>query len=92
MLDPQRDKNDDSTKEPDMEDTMRDEYDFSSMQGGVRGKYVHRYQRGEGQVTLDPDVAAVFPTSNAVNEALRSLIRIARAEKEERQPSDAPIG
>lgn len=57
------------------EPEMRDEYDFS---GGVRGKYVQQYRTGTNVVLLDPDVAAAFPDSEAVNEALRELIKIAR--------------
>ena len=49
---------------------MRSEYDFS---GGVRGKYAARYAAGSNVVVLDPDVAAKFPTSEAVNDALREL-------------------
>ncbi len=47
------------------------EYDLS---GGIRGKYVDRYRQGTNVVLLDPDVAAKFPDSKAVNEALRSLV------------------
>ncbi len=47
------------------------EYDLS---GGVRGKYVDRYRQGTNVVLLDPDVAAKFPNSKAVNEALRALV------------------
>lgn len=50
---------------------MRDEYDFSR---GARGKYAPRYREGTNVVVLDPDVAEVFPTSAAVNRALRSLL------------------
>jgi hypothetical protein len=53
---------------------MRPEYDFS---GGVRGKYVDRYQEGTNVVLLDPEVAAAFPDSESVNEALRGLLTIA---------------
>ena len=49
---------------------MLDEYDFS---GGVRGKYAARYQEGTNIVRLDDDVAAMFPSSEEVNEALRTL-------------------
>jgi hypothetical protein len=49
---------------------MRREYDFS---GAVRGKYFERFQQGGNLVLLDPDVSAAFPTSEAVNQALRSL-------------------
>ena len=50
------------------------EYDFSK---GVRGKYAKRYAEGTNVVLLAPDVAAVFPNSESVNEALRTLVRIA---------------
>jgi hypothetical protein len=50
-------------------DVIRPEYDFS---GGVRGKYASRFARGANVVVLAPDVAAVFKTSKAVNDALRS--------------------
>lgn len=57
------------------EDEMRSEYDIS---GGVRGKYYQQYQQGTNIVMLDPDVAEVFRTSQAVNEALRMLMNIAK--------------
>jgi hypothetical protein len=44
----------------------------------VRGKYAKRYAEGTNVVLLAPDVAAVFPNSQSVNEALRALVRIAR--------------
>ena len=54
-------------------DEMRDHYDFS---GGVRGKYAARYAEGTNVVVLAPDVADMFPDSIAVNEALRTLVRM----------------
>ncbi len=51
------------------------EYDFSS---GVRGKYAKRYAQGTNVVLLEPDVAKVFPTAEAVNESLRALAGILR--------------
>jgi hypothetical protein len=67
-------------KDTDMEteDDLRPEYDFSQLKGGVRGKYVERYKAGTNLVLLAPDVADVFPTDEAVNEALRLLIKIAK--------------
>ncbi len=61
-------------------DELRDEYDFTAEQlaGGVRGKYAQRYAEGVNLVRLDPDVAAVFPDSEAVNQALRALAEIIR--------------
>ena len=53
---------------------MRAEYDFSN---GVRGKYAARYAEGTNLVKLSPDVAAAFPDSDAVNDALRGLLKIA---------------
>jgi hypothetical protein len=47
--------------------------DFS---GGVRGKYAARYAESTNIVVLSPDVAEVFPNSDAVNEALRTLVRL----------------
>ena len=49
------------------------DYDFSE---GVRGKYAARYAEGTNVVVLSPDVAEIFPDSEAVNEALRTLVRI----------------
>jgi hypothetical protein len=51
-------------------DEMRAEYDF---RGGVRGKYARRFAQGTNVVVLDPDVAAAFPDSAAVNRALRKV-------------------
>jgi len=80
---------------------MRPEYDFSTMKGGVRGKYYKAYREGhrvvvhredgtdsvqyfkleDGAVMLEPDVRKYFPTSDAVNKVLRSLIEIAPVKK-----------
>ena len=49
---------------------MRDDYDFSA---GVRGKYAKRFRECTNLVRLEPDVAKGFPTSEAVNKALRDL-------------------
>lgn len=53
---------------------MKQEYDFSK---GVRGKFFKKYQEGSNVVVLDPEIALVFKNSEAVNDALRSLIRAA---------------
>lgn len=54
---------------------LRREYDLSKLKGGVRGKYNARYRAGTNLVLLSPDVAEHFPTEQAVNTALRSLIQ-----------------
>jgi hypothetical protein len=48
---------------------MKAEYDFSS---GVRGKYAAEFAPRAAVVVLAPDVAKVFRTAKAVNDALRS--------------------
>ncbi len=53
-------------------DDMRPEYDFT---GGVRGKYVQRFREGTNIVVLEPDVAAEFKDSAAVNDALRKVLK-----------------
>jgi hypothetical protein len=58
---------------------LRPEYDFASMKGGVRGKYVARLRKGSNLVLLDPEVAAAFPSADAVNEALRGVLNTTRA-------------
>lgn len=65
-----------TTADPEMDDEMRPEYDFS---GGVRGKYYQAYQQASNVVVLDPDVAEVFRDSGAVNEALRLIAKIAKS-------------
>ena len=56
-------------------DEMRPEYEFDYTTA-VRGKYYGRIlKEGANVVVLEPDVAKEFRTSDAVNEALRSLLR-----------------
>jgi hypothetical protein len=64
------------------DDDMRAEYDFSM---GVRGKYAGRVARGTNVVALAPDVAEVFKTAKAVNDALRSQISKKPARKAKRR-------
>jgi len=60
---------------PESAEDMRDEYDFS---GGVRGKFYKEFMKGTNVVLLDADVGEVFHDSEAVNQALRTLITIAK--------------
>jgi hypothetical protein len=59
-------------------DEMRAEYDFSK---AVRGKYAGRVADGSNVVVLAPDVAEIFKTAKAVNDALRSQLRKKPARK-----------
>jgi hypothetical protein len=53
-------------------DEMLPEYDFSEAE---QGKYAARFAEGTNLVILQPDVAKAFPDSQAVNDALRSLLK-----------------
>jgi hypothetical protein len=61
-----------------LDDDLRPEYDFRALRVVARGP--GRRTPGEISVRLAPDVAETFPDSDAVNEALRLLIRIARGQ------------
>ena len=68
-------------------DEIPAEVDFT---GGVRGKYAKHFPKGSRAVVLDADVADVFPTSKAANEALRDLAGIIkRASKPTEKKSPA---
>jgi len=60
-------------------DAMRPEYELDYSMA-VRGKYYRRLlKEGANVIVLDPDVAKAFRDSEAVNEALRSLLRMSEA-------------
>jgi hypothetical protein len=63
------------TESTKFKDTMRTEYD---MTGGVHGKYASRFKGDVVMVPLAPDVAAAFPDADAVNDALRVLLKAAK--------------
>jgi hypothetical protein len=71
--------------ETDINDELRPEYDLQSL----RVRKLGRGRKGFGGVIrLETDVAEVFPDAEAVNEALRFLIRIIK----ENQPVSNPKG
>ena len=45
---------------------------------GVRGKYFKRYAHASNVVVLQPEIQKAFPTSEAVNKALTSLLAFAQ--------------
>ena len=55
-------------------DDLRPEYDLAALGPGVRGKYA-KLLKGTTLVALQPEVAVAFPTSAAVNEALRAVLK-----------------
>ena len=60
-------------------DELRPEYRREDLGKGVRGKFHRAYMKGTNLVLLNPDIAAAFPTTEAVNEALRSLLKVAKS-------------
>ncbi len=58
-------------------DELRMEYNREDLGVGVRGKYLEEYSKGTNLVLLSPEVAKVFTTAEAVNDALLSLINLA---------------
>ena len=68
-------------------DNLRPEYRRENLGPGVRGKYLEASRRASNLVLLSPDVAQAFPTEEAVNEALRSLIELARRSIKPIKPS-----
>ncbi|WHZ30078.1 MAG: hypothetical protein OJF51_004880 [Nitrospira sp.] len=62
-------------------DDLRPEYTFDYSKA-VRGKYYRRLIKEEANVVvLEPDVAKAFRSSSAVNDALRSLLKVARSSR-----------
>lgn len=57
-----------------LNDELEPEYDFSKLK--VRKVGAGRKLLQENAITLDVDVAKVFPDSESVNQALRFLIRV----------------
>jgi hypothetical protein len=57
------------------DDELRPEYELSQLKGGVRAKYVERYKAGTNLALLAKDVRQAFPTDEAVNAALRSVMQ-----------------
>jgi len=46
--------------------------------GSVPGKFASRARAGSNVVRLDPEIASAFPTSEAVNEALSTVLKAAK--------------
>ena len=45
---------------------------------GSRGKYLKRFMQGSNVVVLQPEIQKAFPTSEAVNKALASMLAFAQ--------------
>ncbi len=60
-------------------DELRPEYDLAELLSeGVQGKYAQSYREGTNLVLLEPEIAQAFPNDDAVNEALRLVLRLTK--------------
>ena len=71
-------------------DDLRPEYAFDYSKA-VRGKYYRRLiRKGANVAVLEPDVAAAFRDSAAVNDALRSLLQVSETTRRLTRRSSRP--
>jgi hypothetical protein len=56
---------------------MRVEYRREDLGKGVRGKHYEEFKKGSNLVLLTPELSKIFPTNEAVNTALSSLVVVA---------------
>ena len=72
-------------KKDELGDELRPEYDLSTLR--VRKLGPGRKSFGE-VIKLEPDVAGAFPNADAVNEALRFLIRVTKENRNDLRTRD----
>jgi hypothetical protein len=63
--------------------TTKDDQDIPELKReqlgvGVRGKYVKHFTQGSNVVALQPEIQKAFPTSEAVNKALATMLAFAQ--------------
>ena len=73
-------------------DEMRAEYRREDLGKGVRGKYFERVSKGTNLVLLDGKVAKLFPTGEAVNEALLGLLALTEQTARITSRAKRPVG
>ena len=66
-------KKNSTTKRDDYE--LRDEYDLSKMTILPKGRFDPKRRIGKNVVVLYPDIARAFPSDEAVNKALRLILK-----------------
>ena len=72
-------------KKDELEDELPPEYDLSTLR--VRKLGPRRKSFGD-LIKLEPDVAGAFPDADAVNEALRFLIRVTKENRNDLRSRD----
>ena len=66
-------KKNSTTKRDDYE--LKDEYDLSKMTILPKGRFDPKRRIGTNVVVLDPEIAKAFPNDEALNEALRLILK-----------------
>ena len=57
---------------------LSDEYDLSKLSIVPKGRFAPERRAGRNVILLAPDVVEAFPTDEAVNEALRLVLKMAK--------------
>ena len=57
---------------------LKEEYDLSKMTILPKGRFDPKRRIGTNVIVLEPDVAKAFPNDEAVNEALRLLLKASK--------------
>jgi len=66
-----------SIKQP-VDYELNEEYDLSKMTIIPKGRFDPKHRIGNNVIVLEPDVAKAFPNDEAVNEALRLLLKASK--------------
>jgi hypothetical protein len=66
-----------SIKKPD-DYELKEEYDLSKMTILPKGRFDPKRRIGNNVVILEPDIAKAYPSDQAVNEALRLLLKASK--------------
>lgn len=57
---------------------LREEYDLSKMAILPKGRFDPKRRIGMNVIVLDPEIAKAFPTDEAVNEALKLVLKASK--------------
>lgn len=58
------------------DEVMKDAYDADLFDNAEVGKYAQRLRQASNVVVVEPDIAAAFPNNEAVNSALRQILKL----------------
>jgi hypothetical protein len=74
-----------STKKQD-DYELREEYDLSKMTVLPKGRFDPKRRLGTNIAVLEPEIAKAFPNDEAVNEALRLVLKAAKIPQQTASP------